>query len=140
MRDSLGGDGENLGGTPVFQWAVVSQTDAQLIGSQIPSPFSRRLTVDSFRPAPNSERDGLIELMRGVPPRPRVNALPAAWRALLSGPNQRSMVWFQPKNVSVADRQLSDAIESLVPLARQGATVWVVLGLPLSQPHQPARH
>ena len=116
MRDSLGGDGEKFGGTPVFQWAVVSESDALLLGPDMPVPFLRRVDLETCVQNLIHAEMGLSNYFARY--RRPGNDLPTAWRTLLSGRRQQ-MVWFQPKSRSVPDRQFSDAIESLVPIERQ---------------------
>lgn len=140
MRDSLADPKQTFGGTPVFLWAVVRRQDAELLDDSLSSSFFNPLSVDAYLPVPSSHRAGLLELFPSVPKSPSEENLPAEWRDVFTGPTGQQMAWLRPKRSSVSERTFSDAIEALVPIQRQGATVWIVIGLPLAQPHIPARH
>ena len=139
-RDALSAPETRFGGTPTFVWAVVGTADQALLDSEDLAPFSHRISLSVYAPDASSERAGLVELLPDAPSRPTLAQFPPAWTARFIDPDGQPAVWLKPKSRSVAARSFSDAVESLVPLTRQGATVWIVIGLPIAQPHLPAKH
>jgi hypothetical protein len=58
---------------------------------------------------------------------------------LFRGPDGTHMAWLVPRGRAIVDSSFDTAVESLVPLVKQGGKAWLLIGLPLAEERKPER-
>ena len=103
MRDAL--SQQKLGGTPVFYLGAVAHVDLPLLGGKTPRGFSAIVSkTNSGLPDP-----------------------------LFTSPDGTKVAYLVPSKTNILDGGLSDPVESLMPIIRQGGKAWLLIALPLAQ-------
>jgi len=113
LREELPTKGGRLGGTPVLFLAAISALDVTLLDGEVPKGYERVVTADAW-PTP-------------------------AGKALFTAFDDTPVAYLVPKSRQVIEASFDSAVESLVPLVKQGGQAWILLALPLAEERKPER-
>ncbi len=114
LREELPTKGARLGGTPVLHLGVVAALDAPMLQQKIPAGYTAVIRREDWD-SPHSA-------------------------SLFTAPDGSAVAWLLPKSGVVIEGTFDQAVESLVPVVKQGGKAWLLIALPLAEERKPERH